>query len=260
MPFSKLLRMILLVMALASGGLAIFFMLNPPPQQVVAPPPVALPRAEEILVAASDLPVGYVLDDASFAWQPLASGPAPPGLILRSAGEAALKDLRGAYVRQMIAAGEPIRRERLVRQGRASAYLAANLAPDMRAIAISIDPNGLATAGGFVQPGDRVDIIRLAAGDELADQPAAQVIMRNVRVLAIGAVAERNLERPVNASTATLEVSVAQAHRLLAIQRGTNLRLLLRSTADFDAPSEMLAERPEGLTNIVRFGILSGAK
>lgn len=260
----KLLRIIMLGLALVAGGLAILVMMNGPAPVPEAPTPqvAAPPPMEEVLVATNDLPAGRMIDESDFTWQRTAPANVQPNMILRSNGEAALNDLRGAYVRQAISAGEPIRRERLLRAGRPSAFMAANLPPDMRAIAIAIDPAGLATAGGFVQPGDRVDILRLAASDDGsgADPQGAQLVMSNIRVLAIGAAADRNLERPINANTATVEVTPAQAERLLVAQRGANLTLVLRSALDRTATQQMHVPQPEGLSNIVRYGVISGVR
>ncbi len=258
----KLVRIIMLGLALVAGGLALLIMMNAPaPVQEVAAPPAPVVQMEDVLVATSDLPPGRMIEDADFSWHKTAPVNVQPGMILRRTGDT-LNDLRGAYVRQAIAAGEPIRRERLIRAGRAAGFMAANLPPGMRAVAISIDPSGLTSAGGFVQPSDRVDVVKLARDEEgiTADAQGAQVVLRNVRVLAIGQLAERNLERPVNAATATLEVTPAQAELLLVAQRTAHLTLVLRSANEQGQAPEAGAEAAGGIANVVRYGVLTGAR
>src|SRR5690606_27734810 len=130
-------------------------------------------------------------------------------------------------------AGEPIRRERLV-QGQSSGYLAASLPPGYRAVAITIDQTGATSAGGFVLPNDRVDVIsttRIGAGG--SESYESRTILSNVRVLAIGQnVQERNGERFVIGGNATLEVDPGQAEALVLAQRMGQLSLSLRSIMD----------------------------
>ena len=258
----KLVRIIMLGLALVAGGLALLIMMNAPaPVPEVAAPQAPVVPMEEVLVAAGELSPGRVIDEADLAWQKTAAANVQPGMILRRNGEA-LNDLRGAYVRQAIGAGEPIRRERLIRAGRAAGFMAANLPAGMRAVAIAIDPGGLTSAGGFVQPSDRVDVVKMARDEEgvTADAQGAQVLLRNVRVLAIGQVAERNLERPVNAATATLEVTPAQAELLLVAQRTAHLTLVLRPIAEQAAAPETGVDQTGGIANVVRYGVLTGAR
>ena len=258
----KLVRIIMLGLALVAGGLALLIMMNAPgPVQEVAAPAAPVVVMDEVMVAAIDLPSGRMIEEGDFAWQKTAPANVQPGMILRRNGEA-LTDLRGAYVRQTIASGEPIRRERLIRAGRAAGFLAANLPPGMRAVAIAVDPSGLSTAGGFVQPSDRVDVVKLARDEDgiSADAQGAQVLLRNVRVLAIGQLAERNLERAVMSATATLEVTPAQAELLLVAQRTAHLTLVLRSSAEQSQAPETGADPAGGIANVVRYGVLTGAR
>ena len=71
-----------------------------------------------------------------------------------------------------------------------AAQLSAILPSGMRAVAINIDPGGGATAGGFILPNDRVDVIRVFRDEEQTkargvEVNGAQTILTNVRVLAI---------------------------------------------------------------------------
>ncbi|WP_227651549.1 RcpC/CpaB family pilus assembly protein, partial [Klebsiella pneumoniae] len=54
--------------------------------------------------------------------------------------------------------GEPIRSQRLVRPE--GGLMAAILQPGQRAVAIVTDSRGTNSAGGFILPNDRVDVIR----------------------------------------------------------------------------------------------------
>ena len=251
-------RIMMLGLALAAGGTALVIMANAPKpitvSQVINPPD---PASDEILVASVDLPQGRALSDTDVTWQKWPSANVQPGMITRKQGEAA-NDLRGAYVRQPIAAGDPIRRERLLRTGRASGYLAATLQPGLRAIAIPIDAQGLSTAGGFIQPNDRVDVVKISRDDEGRglDLHHVHTLLFNVRVLAIGA---NITERAPNATTATLEVTADQGEMLILAQRTSQLTLALRAQADQDLPTTGGLER-EGITTIIRSGFVQGVR
>ena len=80
----------------------------------------------------------------------------------------------------------------------------------MRAVAISIDNRGATSAGGFILPNDRVDVIQTVQTGlgERSGPAISEIILANIRVLAIGQnVQERNGEKVVTGETATLELT-----------------------------------------------------
>ena len=84
------------------------------------------------------------------------------------------------------AAGEPLRRDRLVK-GPHSGFLAAILSKGSRAVAINIDTQGSSEAGGFILPNDRVDVIHIFQDEgAVRNSFVSQTILTNIRVLAIG--------------------------------------------------------------------------
>ena len=120
--------------------------------------------------------------------------------------------------------GEPLRRERLV-MGPHSGFLAAVLPSGSRAVAINIDAQGSSTAGGFILPNDKVDVIHIfhdedAARKGINNSFVSQIILTNVRVLAIGQnFQEKNGERVITEANATLELTPAQAETIVLAQR-----------------------------------------
>lgn len=102
------------------------------------------------------------------------------------------------------------------------------LGPDMRAVAVPLGEAG--GAGGFIAPGDRVDVfVTRDLGDNfrIADQ-----LMQDVRVLAVGQIADTTRAEPEVVSTATLEVTPVQAQKLSLAQEVGRITLALRSVAD----------------------------
>ena len=131
-------------------------------------------------------------------------------------------------------------------------------------MAITIDQTGATSAGGFILPNDRVDVISTSRdGSGASESFESRTILFNVRVLAIGQnVQERNGERFVIGGNATLEVDPGQAETLILAQRMGQLSLSLRSIMDqgkTENPDETSASSDSAIT-IVRYGNLSGSR
>ncbi|MFN3685598.1 Flp pilus assembly protein CpaB [Salinarimonas sp.] len=249
----------LLVLGIAvAAGLGAMLMTRGAPPPPPTPEPVAYvapaPRVQTtpVLVAAVDIPMGQTLRSEDLRWLDWPADSVPAGLVTSDQG---IETAAGAMTRVALLAGEPIRPERLIRGG--NGFMSAILPQGMRALAISIDTRGATSAGGFVLPNDRVDVIRTVRDEGGGDSHSAQTILRNIRVLAIGKNVQTD-ERGnsyVDGETATLEVTPSQAEMLTLAQRTGQLALVLRSLADA-SPAEDVVEETEsnGLT-IVRFGV-----
>jgi pilus assembly protein CpaB len=251
-------RIIVLVIALLAGGIAAFLAgrSEPPPP----PPPVAQLETTDVLIAASDIPLGNKVAAPDLRWQTWPTAAAGPNFIRKSDRPDAINQLVGSIARSALSAGEPIREAKLVKAN-GSGYMAAILPSGMRAISVEISPE--TGAGGFILPNDHVDVI-LTRRDRMAERNAgvevhtSDIILSNVRVLAIDqTVEEKNGQRVVVGKTATLELSPRQAETLaLSRQLGT-LSLALRSLVDFNAKDKPEPEDSgrKGGVNVVRFGV-----
>ena len=134
----------------------------------------------------------------------------------------------------------------------------------MRAIATEISAE--TGAGGFVVPGDHVDVILTRRDRETEKRNGfetyvSETIINNVRVLAIDqTVEDKNGQKVVIGKTATLELAPRQAELLaLGKQMGT-LSLALRSVVDTgkDAKDGPDDSKRNGI-NMVRFGVTTNA-
>src|SRR5208283_3962389 len=100
------------------------------------------------------------------------------------------------------------------------------------------------SAGGFILPNDRVDVVMISRDDEATrargvEVLTAQTILANVRVLAIGQnVEEQNGKKVVTGANATLELDPDQVNLIVLAQRAGNLHLALRSLVDSGGPAE----------------------
>ncbi len=243
-------RLAVLGVAILSGGAAALMMGRGAPPPAPPAPVVKAANTSDVLVAAGDLPLGQTLRAGDLRWQPWPAEAVPPGLIKRTEAPGAVEDIAGSMVRSAFLAGEPIRRERLIKAN-GSGFMSAILPSGMRAVAISIDTRGSSSAGGFILPNDRVDVLRTASGGE---EQLTDTILSNIRVLAIGQnIQERNGEKVVTGETATLELTPGQAEEVILAQKTGQLSLALRSLAD--AQQVEMREERESVLTIVRYGV-----
>ena len=252
-------RLVVLAIAVAAAGGAALLMARSPAPPVVVETNAPV-RTTEVLLASGDLPLGQTLKPDSMKWQAWPQDYVPAGSIMRSAAPGALEELSGSIVRQPFFGGEPIRREKLIK-AEGAGFMSAILPSGMRAIAISIDTRGASSAGGFVLPNDRVDVLRIYRDEEASktagvDVQLSETILRNIRVLAIGQqVQEKNGEKVITGETATLEVAPNQAEQLALAQKVGQLSLVLRSLADARDTGAPVEDRSEAAMTVVRYGV-----
>jgi len=233
------------------------------PAAPAAAAPIETRPMTRVLVAANDLQPGKRLAEGDMEWRDwpsdqvnpvfIVDGAAPPppegraekaaAKVVEAAEEAtspgAKGDYVGAVVRETILKGEPIVARKIVRAGD-SGYMAAYLEPGMRAMAIRVTVES--AAGGFILPGDRVDVIQTrelqGAAEGAGGKFATATVMRNIKVLAIDQTTQAaEDETAVVGATATLEVGPSDAEALALAKSEGELSLMLRSYADTAGPS-----------------------
>jgi pilus assembly protein CpaB len=277
--------MIVLIAAVSAIGLAVVMQKamggKPAPVAVVqAAAPVGKPMTQ-VLVAKRDLAIGERLTAADVTWQAWpsdtinaafitngAADPVPTKTTEKAAkavgdvagtmigGVTPEKAVEGAIVRDPILAGEPITPRKIVRGGEGG-YLSVVLAPGKRAMAVPITSE--TAAGGFILPGDRVDVIQTREAQQVGEgegggggkKTIAETIVQNVRVLALDqtTAAEKDAKTIV-ASTATIEVGPVEAEALTKAKASGPVTLTLRAYTDLGGPSGLAVPSQE--TAVVR--------
>jgi len=251
-------RIIILAVAV-TAGLGAALLINRPPT-ITTPSETKFEPAPtvDVLVAAAEVPLGNKLAASDLKWLswPLAS--LPPGVIRRQDLPAGESEFVGQIARMPLYPSEPIRRERLLKAD--SGFLSAILPPGKRAIAISTDNRGASTAGGFILPNDRVDVIRTSRDDSNSKDgsPAlSEVLVANVRVLAIGqTIQDKDGSKVVVGETATLELDPKQVEAVTLAQKTSSLSLALRSLQD---AGDKAAPVDDGGLTLVRYGVVTKA-
>ncbi len=198
-------------------------------------------EAVEVLVADKDLPAGTVIESTILDWQPWPDDSLGSGYVVfreedddadRSSLEEPLYD---KIVRRTILEGEPITEDKLFSREGAS-FLAGMLTPGMRAVAIRVqDVSGV---GGFIMPGDRVDVIvslkwKIGAEARKIGAPftefTSETIVQNARVMGIDQTFDDFEENVAKAKTITIEVTPKQAEIIALAESKGELSLALRS-------------------------------
>jgi pilus assembly protein CpaB len=165
-------------------------------------------------------------------------------LISTDGGPAA--KLVDSIVREPMLKGEPILEAKVVRAG-ASGVLAVELTPGMRAMSVPLSAES--AAGGFVLPGDHVDLVQSRQVDSAVPGQkrfVTMTILKNVKVLAIDQNTSRNQKSAaLVGATATLEISPAEAELVSQAKAQGEVSLVLRSYADIGGPTVAGARKDE---------------
>lgn len=142
-----------------------------------------------------------------------------------------MNELSGSFVNRAFGAGEPIRAGRLMETN--INLLSNKITPGKRAVAVKISAEN--TAGGFVLPGDRVDVVHtITTVEESGQSPRneSKIIIMNTRVLAIDQTAVQSPEGSTVGQTATLELTPQETEAVMAAEASGLLALALRAVAD----------------------------
>ncbi len=213
---------------------------SPPEAPVEASPPPAesSPALPRLLVASRDIRSGVMLTPELVEWREWREPIDLEMVVLQDVQS--IEALLGSVTRKAHAVGAPIAWDGIIIPG-GPGFIGAVLQPEMRAMTIEVDRP--TTTANVIYPGDRVDVILVAVTG--GGQSAAQAIVRDTRVLAVGSAIlslgrhpmRSNLEEaleftgvdPVAGDTFTLEVSPVDAERIALASSTGRLTLAMRS-------------------------------
>jgi pilus assembly protein CpaB len=211
------LGLIVLAVAVLLGGGAIFGLLNMRDGRSAAAPSAG------VIVAARSIELGQALTPDMLRTQAWPADAVPEGSFTQ------ISELTGGETRvalRSIAPNEPILSSRVSGAG-GRATLSATIAEGHRAVSIRV--NDVIGVGGFVLPGDFVDVLLTRPDGEGRNNPMrTDLLISGVRVLAIDQIATESRNDPQVARAVTIEVSLEDGQKVaLASQIGT-LSLALR--------------------------------
>jgi pilus assembly protein CpaB len=192
--------------------------------------PTQTAQTGTIVVAATPLTFGTVLTTDNLSEIPWSNPQLPDGAF--STKTDLLKDGR-RVVLNAIERSEMIVKGKITEPGQ-RASLSVLLEEGQRAVTVRVDDvRGVA---GFILPGDRVDVMLLRTGVRQGEtENSADVLLENVKVLAIDQLANERQDQPAIATVAkavTLQVSPEQAQKILLAGDIGKLSLVLRQAGE----------------------------
>ncbi|WP_448187743.1 Flp pilus assembly protein CpaB [Azospirillum sp. sgz301742] len=224
----------MLLLACVMGGSAVFLARGwlerqVRPQIVAAAPQAPTQAMTTVVVAKLPLRFGDELNRENLRVMNWPSDAVPDG------GFTAIDDVLGGTERRValrdIGVNEVVLKNRVSGFG-GRATLSALVAQNMRAVTIRV--NDVQGVAGFVLPGDRVDVIftRPEGAAESAHSqtpPVSDVMLQNLKVLAIDQFVDSQKDKPVVAKAVTLEATPDEAQKLTLAAQVGNLALALRN-------------------------------
>jgi pilus assembly protein CpaB len=195
----------------------------------------ATPTVVEAIVAASEIKRGDVIEPHMLMTQTWPAEALPAGAYTDAA--ALLPTQPGGEPRRAM---RPIGRGELIMAGKVSEFgqkvtIVDSLAPGTRAVSIRVD--AVTSVGGFVTPGDYVDVLLTRGSDASL---ITDTILRKVRVVAVDQSSDELQDSPALVATVTVEASAEESQILALAQKAGTLSLALR---DPDAPDTAPVER-----------------
>jgi pilus assembly protein CpaB len=185
-----------------------------------------------VRIAVAALPLNYggelTPDKVKFVNYPEAS--LPPGAF-RSLPELLPAGKQRVALRPILV-NQPLLAADLSGEGQ-NASIAALLPDGMRAATVRI--NDISGVAGFVKPNDTVDVLitrQPIAANGAGGQQVTDVLLQNIRVIAMDQTAQNNSGAAVVSSAATLEVTPVDAQKLALGQNLGALSLVLRKPGE----------------------------
>lgn len=227
----RVIAIIVLIFGVALAGGAVFFAseryaeVEAALARQAAEAPQAAPRMETVpvVVAARALRYGERLEAGALKVVDFPKAAAPEhgfGSLVDLLGEPEAAAAR--VVLRAIEPNEPVLKSKITGFGE-RATISAQLTPGMRAFTLRIDT--VSGVAGFLLPNDRVDVF-LTRND--GDGLTANLIMQNVKVIAVDQFADQDANRARVARTATVEVTPEDAQKLALAQQIGRISLSLR--------------------------------
>ncbi len=176
-----------------------------------------------VIVAGRDIPYGQPIQPQMLQILSWPREALPPGAISDMDILIAKPGMPPRRATREIAQGELILASKLSDFGE-KVTIVQSLAENTRAMAIKVDAE--TAVGGFVTPGDMVDVVLTQGRDK---DLRAVTILQNIRVVGVDQDADQRSDQPGVAKTVTVEVTPEQSQTLALAQKAGTLSLSLRS-------------------------------
>jgi len=183
----------------------------------------AAPPARSIVVAGKPLRFGDELSASALREMPWPDNALPAGAFGKIADLTSSKRV----VLMPIDTNEAVLAAKITGPGQ-RATLSAMLSDGMKAVTIRV--NDVEGVAGFILPGDRVDILLTRTGEK--NNAVNDVVIQDVRVLAVDQLADQRAEKPSVVMAVTIEVDPTEGQKIALAATVSTLSLLLRKAGD----------------------------
>lgn len=224
--FLRFLAVILAIGAIATAWIGYRISTKPPADAVK----VVTPSYTQV-IATKDLTPGKLLtvDDVE-----LSTTTQPHPRAYRS-----MQDVLGKMVLEPVSAGAILLPQHLPALG----ALAQSLGPDERAVAVKV--NEVIGVGGFVKPGDRVDVLLFLRAERETDNiSSAQVVLKDIKVLAYGEVLaeEADTNPPPESDSESVSLTNNSGNKKTETKKEKDSRSAILAVPEQQVARLMLAE------------------
>ncbi|MCV2870872.1 Flp pilus assembly protein CpaB [Defluviimonas sp. WL0050] len=176
-----------------------------------------------VIVAGHDIPFGQPIQANMLQVMSWPRAALPPGAITDLDVLVAQPGMPPRRATRAMSQGELILASKISEFGE-KVTIVQTLGANTRAMAISVDAQ--TAVGGFVTPGDSVDIVLTQGG---GDGLRAITILQNIRIIGVDQQADEQSDQPSVARTVTVEVTPEQSQTLALAQKAGTLSLSLRT-------------------------------
>jgi pilus assembly protein CpaB len=214
---------LILSLALLSGGsaayLALAYLRDRTPRLMAAEAP-----RTQVAVAARDLPLGTIVQQADVRMIDWRGDAVPPGYV-RDAGAVV-----GRGLITPVKANELLLDAKLAPRG-AGGGLAVTIPDGLRAVSVRVDD--VIGVAGFVLPGTRVDVVLTLPPKDDRKETITQIVLQSVPVLAAGQVVQQDAQgKPITVSVLTVLVAPDDGEKLILASNEGKIQLALRNSLD----------------------------
>lgn len=188
------------------------------------------PALIQVVVAAAKLPPGQRLEKKHLSIKGWPKEAVPPGSFRKT------QLLVGRVLRTVVVKGEAILLFKLAPKGVAGG-LSAIVPPGFRALTVRVDD--VIGVGGFVKPGDRVDVLVTVTKGLYKEDPTTRTVLQDIPVLAVG---DHLVEDPskgkdkkgkkIKVKIVTLQLTPEQSEHLALAATWGKVLLALRNYGD----------------------------
>ncbi|WP_349569622.1 Flp pilus assembly protein CpaB [Azotobacter salinestris] len=176
---------------------------------------------QSVVVASLEIPFGQMVEAQHVTLVRLPRGTVPEDSF------DAIEKVVGRIATFDMLRGDILRGARLA-EHLGGSTLASLIEKDKRAVTVRVDD--VVGVGGFLLPGNRVDVLATKRGG--GQEAQAKTILEDLRVLAVDQTASTDKTQPVVVRAVTLEMTPAEAETLVKAKTEGSLQLTLRNPLD----------------------------